>query len=482
MKREKQLVKNTIIVAIGKICTQFISFFLLPLYTALLSAEEYGTVDLLNTYVSLLIPIIFLQIDQAIFRHLIDVRDNEKEKKVLIGTTIYIVILQSIIFLTFFVLIGNFINNNYKYFLATTIVASMFSNVLLQISRGLGDNTTYSEGSLVSGVGTIVLNVLLIVVFNLGAYGMLTATLISNILCALFVFLKKKIYKYMNKKYFNKEELKKLWKYSVPLVPNQLSWWIINGSDRTIVTYILGVSINGIYSAANKFSSICICLFGIFNMTWAESASMYINDEDSSEYFSNIMNVSIKLFTSLCVGIIAFMPFVFKLFITGKEYEGAYYQIPILMLATIFNIIVSLLGSVYVALKKSGEIAKTSIYSAIINIIINVCLIKFIGLYAASISTLLSYLAMSIYRYLDVQKYVKIKLDKKFILISIPTVIIICIFYYLKIIIFCVLGALLSVIFALFYNISFIKEIFKTIKNKIKKDDNNNVKLMSRKF
>ena len=74
MNREKQLIKNTAIITIGKICTQMISFFLLPLYTAILTAEEYGIVDLLNTLVSLLIPIITFQIEQALFRYLIDAR------------------------------------------------------------------------------------------------------------------------------------------------------------------------------------------------------------------------------------------------------------------------------------------------------------------------------------------------------------------------------------------------------------------------
>ena len=198
MNREKQLVKNTVIVAIGKICTQFISFFLLPLYTALLSTEEYGTVDLLNTYISLLLPLVFLQIDQAAFRFLIDVRDNEKEKRKLLSTIIFTIVVQSVLYLIVFAIIGQFINNQYKYFLATNVVASMFSNIMLQISRGLGDNSTYSLGSLVSGAGTIILNVLFIVVFKWGAYGMLSATLIANLLCAIFVFLKKKIYKYIS--------------------------------------------------------------------------------------------------------------------------------------------------------------------------------------------------------------------------------------------------------------------------------------------
>ena len=74
MDREKKLAKNTVILTIGKLCTQLITFFLLPLYTAVLSTEEYGTVDLLNTLVSLLLPIVTFQIEQAVFRFLIEIR------------------------------------------------------------------------------------------------------------------------------------------------------------------------------------------------------------------------------------------------------------------------------------------------------------------------------------------------------------------------------------------------------------------------
>ena len=264
-------------------------------------------------------------------------------------------------------------------------------------------------------------------------------------------------------------------KYSIPLVPNQVSWWIINVSDRTIITYILGIGINGIYSAATKFSSICTTLFNIFNLTWAESASLYIKDKDSSAYFSNIMNITLKLFVSLCLGIIAFMPFVFKLLITGEGYASAYYQIPILLVAVIFNIFVSFVGSLYVALKKSKEIAKTSIYCAIINISVNLALVKFIGLYAASISTLAAYLAMSIYRYLDVQKYVKLKFDKKFIFNSIVMITIVIVLYYIRNKILCFFAAIATVIFAIYYNKNIIISSLCGIKKKYQKITNKHI-------
>lgn len=461
MSRERKLVKNTAIVALGQIGTKFISFFLLPLYTAVLSTEEYGTVDLLNTYVSLLIPIIFLQMDQAIFRFLIDYRKDNEEKTKLISTVFFTVALHAILYLIVFGIVGNFIHNPYKYFLATNVVTSMFSSMLLQTSRGLGDNVAYSLGSLVSGAGTIVLNIIFIVVFRWGAYGMLFATMLANILCMIFVFFKLKVYKYLSLMAWNRSILNSIWKYSIPLVPNALSWWIINASDRTIVSQFLGVAANGVYSASNKFSAIVITFFSIFNMTWTESASMYIKDNDSSEYFSNIINVTIKLFTSICLLVIAIMPFSFSFFITGSSFAEAYMQIPILLIATLFNIIVSLLGSIYVALKKSNEIAKTSIYSAIINIVINILLIRHIGLFAASISTLLAYLSMSIYRYIDVQKYVRIKIDFTYVIIILPLIILVLFTYYLKNMVLCFVSLLLTLSLGLYFNKNILRQMLR---------------------
>lgn len=469
MSREKQLVKNTVIVAVGKICTQFISFFLLPLYTAMLSTEEYGTVDLLNTYISLLLPLIILQIDQGIFRFLIDVRENEEEKKSLISTTIIIVTLQSIAYLIIYAIVGQFINNEYKYFLATNVVATIFSSIMLQISRGVGDNKVYSIGSLISASGTVILNVIFIAIFRWGAYGMLLASLIANCLCAIYVFIKKKIYKYISIGAFSKVQLKSIWKYSIPLVPNMLSWWIVNASDRTIVSNMLSISANGIYSAANKFSSMCITFFNIFNMTWSESASMYIKDKDSSLYFTNIINIALRIFSSICIGIIAIMPFVFPLLVNEK-FNEAYYQIPILMLSTLCNIIVSLIGSIYVAQKNSKEIAKTSILAAIINIIINLVLIKFIGLYAASISTFIAYLLMAIYRYIDVQKYIKIKIDFKLILNTIIISIIVFVTYYLRITWISIISLIITVLYTIVINRNTMEFVVKSLKNKFSKN------------
>lgn len=465
MSKEKQLAKNTAIVSIGKICTQLITFFLLPLYTAVLTTEQYGVVDLMNTLVGLFLPIVTLQLEQGIFRYLIDNRDDEEGKKKIITTSTVFIFVQAVLYLIIFFVASNFIKNEYKYFLATNLIAGMFSTIFLQIARGLGDNLKYAIGSFISGASIVVLNVIFIVVFHWGAYGMLLATMIGNLICATYIFLSKKIYTYINLKEFDKQTLKEILKYSVPLVPNMISWWVVDASDRTIVTSILGVGMNGILSAATKFSNVISTLYGVFNLTWTESAAININSEDRDEFFSKILDFIIRFFGALILGIIAFMPFVFSIMINEK-FQEAYMQIPILMLGSIFNILTSFLGSIYVAKKITKEIAKTSVFAAVINLIVNIVLVKQIGLYAASISTAVAYFVMTVYRTIDSKKYVKLNINKRLVISYILIILITIITYYMKIKWISAIVATIVVAYVVFINRNSIQFILKLVKNK----------------
>ena len=86
MDKKKELFGNTVIIFIGKMLPQVLAFFMLLIYTSYLSTSEYGSIDLIITYVSLLAPIITLQLEMAIFRFLIDVRNNDNEKRKLISS------------------------------------------------------------------------------------------------------------------------------------------------------------------------------------------------------------------------------------------------------------------------------------------------------------------------------------------------------------------------------------------------------------
>ena len=468
MSREKNLAKNTIIITIGKICTQLITFFLLPLYTGILSTEEYGTVDLLNTLVSLLLPIVTFQVEQALFRELIEVRDNEESKKKIISSGVITVIFQCIIYLIIFALISPFINNNYKFFLATNVIAYIFLSLFQQIARGLGDNKRYAIGSFISALFTIIFNVLFLVVIKLGAYGMLLGTMSGQLIASIYLFITLKLYKYIKIKEYRKDIIKKLWKYSIPLIPNAISWWVFNASNRVIATTFLGVDQNGILAASLKFSSVYITFYNIFNMSWTESISVAANDKDVNNYFNKMFNIILNLFTAMGIGIIACMPFVFPLMINDK-FSSGYGLVPISIIGSLFNVVVGLISVIYVAKKNTKAIANTSVVSAIINILIHLALVKFIGLYAAVISTFASYFIMSIYRIIDInKKYFKIKIDKSLIVKTIIVLVIVLPLYYINNIYLNIFSLLIAILFAWNINKNSFEIIIHFFKRKIK--------------
>ena len=180
MDKQKELAKNTAIITLGKICTQLVSFLLLPLYTAILSISEYGIVDLVITYSTLLLPFITLALEQALFRFLIDARDDYEEERKIISTVV-VISLSILICCGLIIAIIFLVSGRTVYLLfGLVLFGSVLSAISLQSARGLGDSIGYTLGSTISAVIQIVFNVILLVIFHLGATGMMIALFLGN--------------------------------------------------------------------------------------------------------------------------------------------------------------------------------------------------------------------------------------------------------------------------------------------------------------
>ncbi len=466
MNRERKLIKNTIIIAIGKICTSFLSFFLLPLYTGFLSTKEYGIVDLVNTLVTLLLPIISLQIDQGVFRELIDHRNSEKSKCVIITTGIILITSQTLIFILMCLAISPFIHNEYKTFLIINLVVCMYLTLFQQIARGLGNNEKYTIDSVICSIFTILFNVIFIVIFKFGARGMLLGTIFGQLIGIFYFFIYLKLFKYINIKNYNKQLKKVIWKYSIPLIPNAIAWWVLGASDAIIVSTILGIDMNGILAASLKLSTIIVTLYSIFNISWHESAAVNINDNDFDSFVNKTINVLFKLFLSLSICLITFAPFIFSIMI-NKKYSMGYVLIPISIISALFNVLQGLVVVVFAAKKDTKLIATTSTASAIINIIIHLSLIKFIGLYASVVSTLISLLILSVYRiYVINKKYFKIKIEMKTIVSGLVIILIVTLIYYSKNLYFQILSICISLTYAVLLNKNSLNFLLNVVKSK----------------
>ncbi len=466
MSKQSALIKNTLIIAFGKLSTQFLTFLLLPLYTSYLTTKEFGAVDLLLTYASLLTPLLMLSMEMAVFRFLIDVRDDENGKKCIITNAFQIASCGAILAIAFCLASSFFATTNYGPLITGAIVTMIFSNFFLQTARGIGNNLQYAVGGIVTGITTIIVNLVLIVGMGWGADGMLLAAVIGNFSGAAYLFTVLKLYRYISPRARDRNIKRQLLGYSIPLVPNNISWWLINAADRTIITLLLGVASNGVYAVAYRFPLIFNGLFSFFGMSWTESAAVNINSPDRDSFFSQIMNASVKLFGSIGFVIISAVPIFFPLLV-DESFDEAYQYIPLLIIGSFFNSIVGVYSAIYIAKKLTRQVMNTSIIAAAISIGFTLIFVRVLGVYAAAIAMILAYFFMAVFRHYDVRKYVQITYQKSIVAILCGVYTVVCGAYYAgnQLTHWLILGA--TIVVAALFNWRVIRALARTVISRI---------------
>ena len=470
MKQEKELIKNTFIIAIGKFSTQIVSFLLVSLYTAKLTTQEYGSYDLIITIITFITPFITLTFEESMFRFLIDAKNRREEKSIITQTVVTILTMLAIACLIIFLVIKIFSINTTKLFIPY-VIAVVLMALMNALVRGLGKIKLYSLSNFILSVLTIVLNVVLILGTNLKVDGLLLSVIIANLVMVLFLSIRLKLKEFINFKLMNKKLMKEMLTYSIPLIPHSLSWTIINLSDRLIIAGALGTASNGIYAISNKFPTIINTVYNYFAIAWKESAAKALHEEDSGQYYNKIYEALKNMVYSATVLVIAFVPFVFNILIKGG-YQEAYLYIPILVFSVYFSNMASFYGGIFSAYKKTKIIGTTTLVSAIINLVIDIVFIKTIGIYAAAISTLLASIFLYVYRKYKIKDFVKLKHSKDMSFTIIITLIVF-LSYYSNNIIFKGIALLFTIIYALMMNKGVVKMFAGKFIKKTKADINN---------
>lgn len=428
MSRAKNLLKNTGILMIAKISTQLINFLLLPLYTSLLTTEQYGEVDIYTSLVMIIVPIFTLQLEMSLFRHFM-VEKNEQEKYDIVTTSYCVVaVIVGIVSVLYFLvsLIGHV---KYGCLLYLFYFTQVWTAMFLQTCRAKGDNVAYGIGSLLNSSLAVALNVFFVAFIGMRVDGILLSYIIAQTISCFYMIKRTDFLRMTLSGKFRISKCYELLSYSVPLVFNQISSWIINYSDRFIIFIVWGQGTNGIYSLANKFSNITGTFFGVYNVAWTENVIRTIDDNDANDYVCRIFNVSFSLYLIIVTSIINFLPFFFR-WMVNKNYFEAYNHIPILLVAMFFSGMSANLGSIYIAHKKTREVSITTMLAGVVNIVCHIFLINTCKLYAASLSTLISFFSLFIYRLFFLNEILNIRLYYKKLLIQLGILVISSIGYY----------------------------------------------------
>lgn len=468
MNREKALAKNTFIIAIGTFLPKFSSIITLPIITGGLTKAEMGTYDLISTLVSLFLPVATLQIQSAAFRFLIDVREDEKETKRIITNIISFILPTSLIALTILYLcLGNV-----SLVIRWLICLYFFSDILMlstqQIVRGLSNNKLYSASSVTISFSNMLLIVLTISVGKQGLVGVLASITIATTIGLILLLVKGHILSRIDLSLLSRKTLLEMLSYSWPMIPNSLSNWVLSFSDRAVLTAFMGLEANAIYSVANKIPALFTTVQGTFVFAWQENASLASKDSDADTYYAEMFDSIFGILVGIMALLIAATPILFWLLIRG-DYKEAYYQMPILFMGMLFSSMASFIGGIYVAHKKTRSVGVTTILAAACNLVIDLVFVHKIGIFAASISTLVSYVFLTIYRMVDVQKFQKVKFNTGRFCLLIALLVLMCAICWIDTVALNVLNIILGCIIAVVVNRKIMKSIRLTLKNKMKK-------------
>ena len=400
-----RLVKNTGILTIGSFSSKVLVFLLVPIYTGILSTEDYGLYDLSITTIQLLMPILTINIIDSILRFSMDKDNNISIVRRIAFSHIRI---SFVIFIIGILLCqGLRIFPQYKdyyFFIGAYFIAYTLNAYYLQVSKGCNHIKTIA----IAGVlGTLVLTVSCIYFLKFTSLG-LKGFYISNILgqgipVIYYAIALKNENKGEQKKY-DTELAKRMRKYSIPLILTAIGWWVNSSSDKYVVTLICGVAANGLLSISYKIPNILSVLSGIFNQAWQISAIEEYKGNEKNEYYNNVV-ISIMIATTLSGMVIILFNRPLSRLLFAKDFYEAWKFVPMLIVSSVFNVGSGLLAPILAAQYKTKPIAMSSLVGLLANVILNILLCQLWGIQGVTVATAISSFMICAIRYYAAREF-----------------------------------------------------------------------------
>lgn len=406
----RYLFNNIGLLTLSNFATKFLSFFLVPLYTNVLTTTEYGTYDLFNATIGVLLPVLTLNIQESVLRFALDKKTN-REAIVTISAK-YLLISN---FLVIIGLIFNRITNlnamiaEYGiYFFLMFFVQSLVGVITCYI-RGVDRVADLSVSSVITSIVTISCNIIFLVAFKWGLPGYFLANIIGPLVQCIYLMVRSSFLNEIRFEQFTTEE-EAMTNYSKPLIANSIAWWVNNVSDRYVIVFFCSLAENGVYSVAGKIPSILNIFQTVFNQAWTLSAVKDFDSEDKNGFFTNTYKAYNCMMVIICSSIIVADKVLAK-FLYAKDFYVAWKYVPWLTVAILFGALSGYLGGFFSAVKDSKLFATSTIMGAIINLFLNFVFTPVYGAMGAAIATAISYIVVWAFRYVQARKYIRLKIN-----------------------------------------------------------------------
>lgn len=469
--------KDIIIYGLSSSLSRFVGLFLLPLYTRFFTPDDYGTMDLIATIVAICSIFGMMQLESAVSRYFYAEKNN-KARNSMVSTAMWTIVGFSTMIFIALVLSANLLSNYFfesGEFNIVIIVAAMtipvanLNSLFTVLIRFKKKAVHYLLFQITQLVFTVSLTVLLIVWINTGIIGVFWGKLFGFLITSLGM----SYYLRSNLNFtwrFN--DIKKMFRYSLPLVPSVAGNWANNYVNRFVMYGYLSVADIGIYVVALKVASIFNLIGSAFRMAWAPFFwETYEKESNHRQIFRSIQN-HVSILTLGLVVIVTLFSYEIIYYFATPEYLGAAKLVGLIALSIAITSIISQVIGLGPGITKKTEY-NTIIYflSLSVNIGSLFIFVPIYGLIGVPLSLLLSSLTMLTVSWYNSEKLYPVGFDKSSMIIHLTIVLIVIaveIKYELLIEIKMLLTSMVLMYFYFRYQI-IIKKYMQIIRSYIKK-------------
>jgi O-antigen/teichoic acid export membrane protein len=297
---------------------------------------------------------------------------------------------------------------NYFYIL---LVLQSFQSLLSQYTRAIDKIKSFALNGILQTMVTGISNIFFLVFLNYGINGYFISLILANLFSIIYLMYSVNYFSCFSPSNINKEMSISMIRYSIPLIPNSFMWWLLNASNRYFILFYVGLKENGLFAVANKIPSIISVFTTIFTQAWQLSAIDEYQSDSNEDFYSKIFEIY-KVFIFICVSAVLVLCKYFIKTLFAAEYYISWKYIPFLLLAVAYSSFSGFLGMNYIAAKETGGVFKTSLAGGLFSLVLNFILVPVMGALGSSITTMLSFMVMYVFRLKDTQKYINVKENK----------------------------------------------------------------------
>lgn len=410
------LLSNTLLISMGTFGSKILVFLMVRFYTGYLTPSDYSTADLITQTANLLFPIISVGIADGVFRF---VMDSESDKKSVLTIGFWCITVGALAFVGIVPLL-NLVDDfkGYVWLIVVYTLASCYHSLCVYYLRGIGKTALFALQGIINTALVIGFNILFLAVFKIGITGYVLSVVLADTLSTAFLVVKEKLWRDFTP-HPKKGLLKPMLKYSVPLIPTTVFWWITSVSNRYMVNEMVSSDANGLYTVAYKLPTIITLVSTMFMQAWQYSA--VVEDEgdkaEHAKFFSTVWRSFQAVMFLAAAGIIAFSKVATKI-LADMDFYDSWQYVPLLSIAMVFTAFSTFMGTVYILNKNSMMSFLTAFIGASSNIALNLILIPILKVQGAAIATVASYLIVFIVRCISVKRYIPFKLHTGHLIIN----------------------------------------------------------------